>query len=153
MKPMVKKFLLLSLMTFCLGQFTNTLAAGNPFKAGPDGLRFKELSAGQGEVADIGDVATIHFSGWVSDEGVRGREVFNSRKQGQPVAFVIGTAGVMDGWNKGVIGMQVGGKRLLLVPPAMAWGAREIEGVVAENTAMMFRIELIGLDSSQVQSN
>ena len=75
-----------------------------------------------------------------------GREIFNSRSQGKPVSFVIGTDGVMEGWNEGVLGMKPGGKRMLLVPPGMAYGARKIEGVVPENASLMFRIELLKLE-------
>jgi hypothetical protein len=64
-----------------------------------------------------------------------------------PVSFVIGTDGVMKGWNEGVLGMKPGGKRMLLVPPGMAYGAREIEGVAPENASLMFRIELLKLEA------
>ncbi len=100
---------------------------------------------GQGSAAVAGQVATIHFVGWLDEKGTRGREIYNSRNQGQSVSFVIGTEGVMQGWNEGVIGMRPGGKRMLLVPPSMAWGDREVEGVVPAHAAMMFRIELISL--------
>ena len=63
-----------------------------------------------------------------------------------PVSFVIGTDGVMKGWNEGVLGMKPGGKRMLLVLPGMAYGAREIEGVAPENASLMFRIELLKLE-------
>ncbi len=146
MKPMVKKILLLATIALSFGLHTGVWAADNAFRAGPGGLRIKDLQPGQGVEAAPGQVATIHFSGWIDEKGVRGKEVFNSRNQGQPVSFVIGTDGVMEGWNAGVIGMRPGGKRMLLVPPSMAWGEREIEGVVPANTAMMFRIELISLE-------
>jgi len=143
---MVKKILLLAIFALSLGFQSGAWASDNAFRAGPGGLRIQDLQLGQGVAAVPGQVATIHFSGWIDEKGVRGREVFNSRNQGQPVSFVIGTDGVMEGWNEGVIGMRPGGKRMLLVPPSMAWGERNIEGVVPANTAMMFRIELIGLE-------
>jgi FKBP-type peptidyl-prolyl cis-trans isomerase len=62
------------------------------------------------------------------------------------VSFVIGTDGVMKGWNEGVLGMKPGGKRMLLVPPGMAYGARKVDSVIPENASLMFRIELIGLE-------
>jgi len=93
-------------------------------------------------------VATIHFVGWIDEQGARGKEIYNSRNQGQPVSFVIGTKGVMQGWNEGVIGMRPGGKRMLLVPPSMAWGGRKIEDVIPANAAMMFRIELLKLENN-----
>ena len=91
-------------------------------------------------------VATVHFIGWLDENGVRGREIYNSRSQGRPVSFVIGTDGVMPGWNEGVVGMKPGGSRMLLLPPAMAFGERQVEEVVPANAPMMFRIELVSLE-------
>ncbi len=127
--------------------FAAGVQAAEPFRAGPGGIRYQDLQAGQGEAAVAGQVATIHFVGWIDENGVRGREIYNSRNRGQPVSFVIGTEGVMPGWNAGVVGMRPGGKRLLLLPPAMAYGARSIEDSVPANAAMMFRIELIRLEN------
>ncbi|MBT8059184.1 MAG: FKBP-type peptidyl-prolyl cis-trans isomerase [Gammaproteobacteria bacterium] len=121
--------------------------AAEPFRSGPGGIRYQDLQSGQGDAALTGQVATIHFVAWIDENGARGREVYNSRSRGQPVSFVIGTDGVMPGWNAGVVGMKPGGKRLLLLPPAMAYGARAIEDAVPANAAMMFRIELIRLEN------
>jgi FKBP-type peptidyl-prolyl cis-trans isomerase len=121
-------------------------SADDAFRAGPGGMRLKDLQVGQGIAAQQGMVATVHFIGWLDENGVRGREIYNSRSQGRPVSFVIGTDGVMPGWNGGVIGMKPGGSRLLLLPPAMAFGERQVEEVVPANAPMMFRIELLSLD-------
>lgn len=122
-------------------------AADGAFQAGPGGMRFKDLQVGQGAVAEQGMVATIHFIGWLDEDGVRGREIYNSRREGRPVSFVVGTDGVMPGWNEGVMGMQPGGSRMLLLPPAMAFGQRQIEGVIPADASMMFRIELLSLEN------
>ena len=124
------------------------VAADEAFRAGPGGIRIKDLQVGEGVAAKPGMVATIHFIGWLDEHGVRGREIYNSRSEGRPVSFVIGTDGVMPGWNEGVLGMQPGGSRMLLLPPAMAYGERAVEDVVPANAPMMFRIELVGLDQS-----
>ena len=121
-------------------------AAGEGFSSAEGGVRYKDLRVGEGAPAAAGQIATIHFNGWIDENGVQGREIYSSYREGQPVRFVIGTEGVMPGWNAGVLGMKPGGKRLLLVPPAMAYGNREIEGVAPVNAALMFRIELIGLE-------
>ena len=120
-------------------------AADDAFRAGPGGMRIKDLQFGEGPAAEAGMVATIHFIGWLDEDGARGPEIYNSRSEGRPVSFVIGTDGVMPGWNEGVLGMMPGGVRMLLLPPAMAYGEREVEGVIPANASMMFRIELIGL--------
>jgi len=124
------------------------LAAGQAFKSGPGGLRYQDLQLGQGPVAATGMVATIHFIGWLDEQGARGKEIYNSRAEGHPVSFVIGTDGVMQGWNEGVIGMQAGGSRMLLVPPGLAYGNRAIDDIIPANASFMFRIELIRLDDS-----
>lgn len=125
-----------------LAVVSGAFAADDAFRSGPNGLRIKDLQLGQGPVAETGQVATIHFVGWIDEQGARGREIYNSRAQNHPVSFVIGTDHVMQGWNEGVIGMKPGGRRMLLVPPGMAYGNREVEGIPA-NTSLMFRIELI----------
>ena len=146
MKTMVKNIFLMTAIILSFGLATSVWASDEAFRAGPGGLRVKDLQMGQGPSATAGQVATIHFVGWIDERGTRGKEIYNSRNQGQPVSFVIGTEGVMQGWNEGVIGMKLGGKRMLLVPPSMAWGGRKIEGVAPADTAMMFRIELIKLE-------
>ena len=146
MKHAMKPVLLLTLLTVCLAALQ--VAFADPgFRSAAGGVRMQDLVTGQGPEATTGMVATIHFTGWLDERGVRGREIFNSRQRGEPVSFVIGTDGVMQGWNVGVLGMKPGGQRMLLVPPGMAWAGREPEGVVPPNAAMMFRIELIGLSS------
>ena len=123
-------------------------AADEAFRAGPGGMRLKDLQLDQGPVAEQGMVATIHFIGWLDDKGARGREIYNSRSEGRPVSFVIGTEGVMPGWNEGVLGMRPGGARMLLLPPGMAYGAREVDDFIPANAPLMFRIELVSLDES-----
>ena len=120
-------------------------AADDAFRAGPGGMRIKDVQMGQGIAAEPGMVATIHFIGWLDEDGARGPEIYNSRSEGRPVSFVIGTDGVMPGWNAGVLGMRPGGARMLLLPPAMAYGERQVQGIIPANAPMMFRIELIGL--------
>lgn len=146
MKFAISKKLTLALL-LC-ATLTGAWAADTAFRSAAGGLMIKDLQLGQGSGAVAGQVATIHFIGWIDDNGARGREIYNSRAQGRPVSFVIGTDGVMQGWNVGVLGMKPGGKRMLLVPPGMAYGARKVEGVVPENASLMFRIELLSLEAS-----
>lgn len=140
---------ILAALLFCAVLISSSWASDAAFRSGPGGLRIKDLQTGQGPVAAAGQVATIHFVGWIDEQGARGREFYNSRAEGKPVSFVIGTDGVMEGWNEGVLGMKPGGKRMLLVPPGMAYGQRGVEGVVPENSSLMFRIELIGLRDAE----
>lgn len=140
---------ILALLLFFAGSVTAVSANDPAFRSGPGGLRIKDIQTGQGQPAATGQVATIHFVGWIDEQGTRGRELYNTRAEGEPVSFVIGTDGVMAGWNEGVLGMRPGGKRMLLVPPGMAYGQRGVEGIVPENSSLMFRIELIGLRDAE----
>jgi FKBP-type peptidyl-prolyl cis-trans isomerase len=138
------------------GQLTNLLLAlaficsfnahAEEFQTGPGGMKMKDLKPGNGVVATEGMTATIHFTGWLDDQGARGKELYNSRNHGEPVSFVIGTDGVMPAWNEGVKGMQAGGRRMLLVPPGMAYGNRSIDDVIPANASLQFIIELVRLE-------
>ena len=118
----------------------------DPMQTTPAGARYRDLRAGSGEVAAASDIATIHFTGWLDDNGSKGREFYNSRRQNTPVSFVIGTDRVMPGWNDGIVGMQPGGKRLLLLPPALGYGARGVQGIVPPDASLIFIIELLDLE-------
>lgn len=119
---------------------------GQGFETLAGGIKARTLKAGNGPVAEPGMVATIHLIGWLDEAGVRGKELYNSRRDGDTVAFVIGTDRVMPAWNAGVTGMQAGETRMLLVPPAMAWGERGVQGRVPANAAVMLQIELVRLE-------
>jgi FKBP-type peptidyl-prolyl cis-trans isomerase len=71
-----------------------------------NGLQFKDLKTGAGAAAEAGDVATLHFIGWLDDRGGKGREIYDTHRRGEPVSFVIGTDRVMPAWNEGVMGMN-----------------------------------------------
>jgi len=118
-------------------------ASAESFTTLPSGLEYKNLKVGSGSEAQLGDIALIHFVGWLDKKGQRGQEIYNSRIEQEPVSFVIGTDKVMQGWNEGVIGMKVGGTRLLRIPPELGYGAKAVEEVVPANAYLQFIIELI----------
>ena len=125
--------------------------AGGVFAAGGfmttgKGVQYRDLSPGTGQRAEVGDVATMHFVGWLDDKGGKGRELYNTRSSGDPVSFVIGTDRVMPGWNEGVIGMKPGGKRLVKVPPALGYGSRGVQDAVPPNAGLIFVIDLLELE-------
>jgi len=134
--------LLALMLSFLLG----TVAQADSFRSASGGMKVKDMQTGTGQVASEGMVATIQFSGWLDNQGVRGKELYNSRNSGGPVSFVIGTDKVMPAWNEGVLGMRVGGRRMLLVPPEMAYGKRAIDDVIPANSSMQFIIELVRLE-------
>jgi peptidylprolyl isomerase len=119
-----------------------------PFQTTPGGLQYRDLQIGTGPDAELGDIAEIHFVGWLDEDGVRGEQIYNSRQQGRPVSFVVGTDRVMEGWNQAVIGMRVGGRRLVMVPPELAFGDRAIDDVIPARAFLTMIIELIALEPS-----
>ena len=123
MKKVHNASLLLLLFILCSGV---ALAADN-FQITAQGAQYKDLKKGVGAMAEIGDVATIHFIGWLDNNGAKGKEFFNTRKENKPVSFVVGTDKVMPGWNEGVIGMKPGGKRLLKLPPTLGYGSKGVQ--------------------------
>jgi FKBP-type peptidyl-prolyl cis-trans isomerase len=142
---LMTKLLRIFLLMLMFPPLAGTAMAG-PMQTTPAGTRYRDLQPGSGETAAPGDIATMHFMGWLDDRGSKGREFYNSRKQGEPVSFVIGSARVMPGWNDGIVGMRPGGRRLLLLPPALGYGAKGVQGIVPPDASLIFIIELLDLE-------
>jgi FKBP-type peptidyl-prolyl cis-trans isomerase len=139
-------FLHTVLLALVLSIVFSTVAQADGFRSVKGGMQVKDMQTGTGPVASEGMVATIQFTGWLDNQGVRGKELYNSRNSGQPVSFVIGTDKVMSAWNEGVLGMRAGGRRMLLVPPGMAYGKRAIDDVIPADSSLQFIIELVRLE-------
>ncbi len=122
-----------------------TLSANEAILTTPGGLKYRDLQVGSGPAATIGQIAVIHFVGWIDQGGTRGKKIYNSRDLGQPTSFVIGTDMVMEGWNEGVIGMKPGGRRLLMIPARLGYGAKGVDDMVPANANLIFVIELLKL--------
>ena len=123
--------------------FTNAPLADQGIVATESGLAYIDLEDGTGPVAELGKIAVIHFIGWLDENGEKGKQFFSSRDRGEPVAFKLGTDGVMHGWNIGLIGMKAGGKRRLMIPYQLGYGADGVEDVVPPYSDLIFEIELI----------
>ena len=135
------------LLVMCLLISGGAVAAGD-FLETPQGTRYQDLKPGMGEAAEFGDVVTMHFVGWLDTDGRKGKEIYNSRREREPVSFVVGTDRVLPGWSDGVIGMKPGGKRLLMIPPTLGYGARGVEGVIPPDARLMFVIDVIAIEKS-----
>lgn len=122
--------------------------AADHFLVTPQGTLYQDLKPGMGEAAEPGDVVTMHFVGWLDAEGRKGKEMYNSRREREPVSFVVGTDRVMQGWSDGVIGMRPGGKRLLMLPPALGYGSKGVEGVVPQDARLIFVIDVMSIEKS-----
>jgi FKBP-type peptidyl-prolyl cis-trans isomerase len=138
------RFIHMTVLSVLLSAAMNVTAS--QFLVTPGGVQYKDLKGGIGDSAQPGDVATMHFVGWIEENGEKGKELFNTRNRGKPVSFVIGTDKVMQGWNEGVVGMRSGGMRLLMVPPVRAYGTKGVQGVIPENTGLIFIIELMAVE-------
>jgi len=131
-----------SLIIFIL-LFSAISPAEDEFTETEKGLKYIDLEIGAFETAEIGKIAVIHFSGWINDDGKKGEAFFNSHKREKPISFKIGTEKVIKGWNIGVPGMKVGGKRRLMVPSELGYGESGVGDVVPPNSDLIFEIELI----------
>ncbi|HUX89249.1 MAG TPA: FKBP-type peptidyl-prolyl cis-trans isomerase [Gallionellaceae bacterium] len=107
-----------------------------------------DVKPGTGEVAAAGKTVFVHYTGWLYDEtasGHQGKKFDSSRDRNQPFEFPLGGGQVIAGWEHGVEGMKVGGQRLLIIPPELAYGASGAGGVIPPNAKLVFDIELIAV--------
>lgn len=107
------------------------------------GLTYEDIEIGTGDVAQLGDIVVIHFSGWIDNNGKKGTRFFSSRDEGNPISFKVGTDKVMEGWNIGVIGMGVGGKRRMVVPPELAYGVEGAGDLIPPYATLIIEITLL----------
>jgi peptidylprolyl isomerase len=142
MKP---HLLAVSFLILCLLVSGGSLAADH-FLVTAQGSRYQDLESGMGEAVEAGDAVTMHFVGWLDADGKKGKEIYNSRRERMPVSFVVGTDKVMQGWSDGVIGMKPGGKRLLMLSPALGYGDRGIEDVIPPDASLLFIIDVIAVE-------
>jgi FKBP-type peptidyl-prolyl cis-trans isomerase FkpA len=111
----------------------------------PSGLVIEELVVGTGPAASAGQSVTVHYTGWLSDNGKAGRKFDSSKDRSDPFVFPLGRGHVIKGWDEGVAGMKVGGKRKLTIPPSLGYGARGAGGVIPPNATLLFEVELLGV--------
>lgn len=105
-----------------------------------------DVATGQGAVAMAGDEVSVHYTGWLYDQKAadkRGQKFDSSRDQGQPFVFMLGAGRVIRGWDEGVAGMQVGGKRELRIPAALGYGSSGAGSVIPPGASLVFEVELL----------
>jgi FKBP-type peptidyl-prolyl cis-trans isomerase FkpA len=121
-------------------------AAPAPAAADIKELVVKDTKAGEGKVAEKGKAVLVHYTGWLYDpkaEGQKGKQFDSSLTRPTPFGFVVGAGRVIKGWDEGVAGMKKGGKRTLIIPPAMGYGDRGAGGVIPPGATLLFDVELI----------
>jgi peptidylprolyl isomerase len=109
------------------------------------GLTIVDSTVGTGATPKKGQICVMHYTGWLYENGVKGKKFDSSVDRNEPFEFPIGQGRVIAGWDEGVSTMQVGGKRSLIIPPALGYGARGAGGVIPPNATLMFDVELLGV--------
>ena len=108
----------------------------------PSSLVIEDLAIGSGDTAAGGHTVRVHYTGWLAN----GTKFDSSRDRNDPFVFSLGAGQVIRGWDQGVQGMQVGGKRKLTIPPELGYGARGAGRVIPPNATLVFEVELLGID-------
>jgi FKBP-type peptidyl-prolyl cis-trans isomerase FkpA len=115
------------------------------FRTTPSGLQIEDTTVGEGAEAVAGTLVSVHYTGWLYENGQAGRKFDSSKDRGQPFEFPLGAGHVIRGWDEGVQGMKVGGTRNLIIPAELGYGARGAGGVIPGGATLMFTVELLAL--------
>ena len=107
------------------------------------GLQYDDKVPGTGKLAEAGTSVSVHYTGWLYEDGTRGAKFDSSKDRNDPFEFDLGAGMVIKGWDEGVQGMHEGGTRVLVVPPQLGYGARGAGGVIPPNATLMFEVELL----------
>jgi peptidylprolyl isomerase len=124
---------------------TAQTTTGNAMTTTASGLQINDTAVGTGASPAKGQTCVMHYTGWLYNDGVKGKKFDSSVDRGQPFEFKIGVGQVIGGWDEGVSTMKVGGKRTLIIPPALGYGARGAGGAIPPNATLIFDVELLGI--------
>jgi len=120
-------------------------ANAQPVTTTPSGLKIIDIKVGTGPSPKSGQTCVMNYTGWLYENGKRGNKFDSSLDRNQPFSFPIGQHQVIAGWDEGVATMKVGGKRTLIIPPELGYGARGAGGVIPPNATLIFDVELLGV--------
>lgn len=138
----------MSRLTFLAGALslamTAAASAASPVTTS-SGLRYTDDVVGTGAQAKPGQNVQVHYTGWLDQGGKKGTKFDSSRDRGDPFSFPLGQGRVIKGWDEGVAGMKVGGKRTLVIPANLGYGAAGAGGVIPPNATLIFDVELLGV--------
>jgi FKBP-type peptidyl-prolyl cis-trans isomerase FkpA len=109
----------------------------------PSGLQYEDTTVGGGAEAKPGQQVHVHYTGWLYNNGQQGAKFDSSVDRNDPFAFTLGAGMVIKGWDEGVAGMKTGGKRTLIIPPQLGYGARGAGGVIPPHATLKFDVELL----------
>ena len=141
-----RRFLQLSLILLAApsGAFAQGTAPGKPMTTA-SGLQIIDTKVGTGPSPKTGQTCVMHYTGWLYENGQKGKKFDSSVDRNEPFEFPIGQHHVIGGWDEGVATMKVGGKRTLIIPPALGYGARGAGGVIPPNATLIFDVELLAV--------
>ena len=126
-----------------VGSSTAAMAQSGKTMTTPSGLQIADSKVGTGATPKTGQTCVMHYTGWLYVNGAKGQKFDSSVDRGQPFEFPIGVRRVIAGWDEGVATMKVGGKRTLIIPPELGYGARGAGGVIPPNATLIFEVELL----------
>ena len=109
------------------------------------GLQYEDTQVGTGASPKSGQTCVMHYTGWLWENGAKGKKFDSSVDRGRPFEFPLGQGRVIKGWDEGVASMKIGGKRTLLSPPALGYGDRGAPGAIPGGATLLFEVELLGV--------
>ncbi|MFK5599442.1 FKBP-type peptidyl-prolyl cis-trans isomerase [Methylobacterium sp. WL30] len=121
-----------------------TAAANADYTTLPSGLKYQDEVVGTGPEPKAGQKVTVQYTGWLDDAGKKGKKFDSSRDRNQPFTFTLGAGQVIQGWDLGVATMKQGGKRTLVIPAELGYGARGAGGIIPPGATLIFDVELLG---------
>jgi peptidylprolyl isomerase len=111
----------------------------------PSGLRIIDVKLGNGPVPQAGQTVTVNYTGWLFVDGKKGKKFDSSLDRGEPFSFTLGQGQVIKGWDQGLVTMHVGGKRTLIIPPDLGYGASGAGGDIPPGATLIFDVDLLGV--------
>ena len=137
----------LTVLTVSVVSMPTTAMAQTPGKpmTTASGLQIIDTKVGTGPTPKPGQICVVHYTGWLYQDGQKGKKFDSSVDRNEPLEFPVGQRKVIAGWDEGVASMKVGGKRTLIIPPELGYGARGAGGVIPPNATLMFEVELLGV--------
>ncbi|MDO8494530.1 MAG: FKBP-type peptidyl-prolyl cis-trans isomerase [Deltaproteobacteria bacterium] len=130
-------------MIFLLALVSVSVYGATKMTTTPSGLKYSDEKVGTGPEAIKGKSAVVHYTGWLDNNGKKGTKFDSSLDRGEPFSFALGARQVIAGWDEGVAGMKVGGKRTLFLPSALGYGTRGAGADIPPNANLIFDVELL----------
>ena len=144
-RAMTALALIVALAGVCIAPTGATAQEPGKTVTTPSGLKIIDTQIGSGATPRTGQTCVMHYTGWLYQNGAKGQKFDSSLDRRQPFEFPIGRGQVIPGWDEGVASMKVGGKRTLIIPPNLGYGARGVGNVIPPNSTLIFEVELLGV--------